>query len=84
VPEFGVDPHVAFAAADWLDDCPYFTPAEARAHTAVRVYGINRARRARGGMSLEDVEHNRRDGELVATGVLDADSGNVIGEGKIW
>jgi hypothetical protein len=52
----GVGPSEAFAMADWMKDCQYFTPAETRAFEASFTTGIERATRARGGQSLEQVE----------------------------
>jgi len=69
---FGVSADAAFALADWLDDCPKFAPAEAKAHQAVFVASIERARRARGGHSLEDVEGERITDELRANGPANA------------
>jgi len=63
---FGVSPECAFAIADWFDECPAFTPKERAAHDAARNHGLNRARNARGGTSLEDVERNRLDDGLNA------------------
>jgi len=56
---YGVSSDCAFAIADWFDECPYFTPKEKQAHEAAKNYGLTRARGARGGMSLEDVEKTR-------------------------
>jgi len=59
----GIGAHEAFATSDWMDDCPYFTPSEANAHAKSFNYGIARARRARDGRTLEQVE----DAETAAT-----------------
>lgn len=64
----GISPECAFATADWMADCPDFTPAESRAHDAAFVRGIERARRARGGKNLEAVESGRLDDALHAQG----------------
>jgi hypothetical protein len=52
----GISAECAFATADFLGDCPLFTPAENKAHQTEFVTSTERARRARGGRSLEDVE----------------------------
>jgi hypothetical protein len=57
--KMGISASAAFATADWLTDCPKFTPLEAQAHEASFSYSISRARRARDGSSLEGVEKNR-------------------------
>jgi len=56
---FGISAECAFAMADWLDDCPMFTPAEAKAHTTVFNKSIDRSKRARGGKTLETIEDER-------------------------
>lgn len=71
VAAFGVAPEAAFATADWMADCPHFTPSENRAHLAARDHGLQRSRRARGGQSLEDVERERLSDDLDAQGSLD-------------
>jgi len=52
----GIGASEAFATADWMDDCPHFTPNETAAHHKSFLYGIARARRARDGRTLEQVE----------------------------
>jgi len=52
----GIAPGVAFAIADWMDDCPSFTPAERDAHDRAFNFSVSRARRARGGMTTEQVQ----------------------------
>jgi len=63
-----VSPEAAFATADFLADCPKFTPSETRAHDAAFTRGIERARRARGGRGLEEVEHGRMTANMEAQG----------------
>jgi len=65
---YNIAPENGFATADWMDECPKFTPAETRAHEAMRARGIERARRARGGQSLETVEQDRRDDAMRVQG----------------
>jgi len=58
----------AFAVADWLKDCPKFTPSESKAHDAYFQYSVDRAKRARGGETLERVEDQRIKRGLSAQG----------------
>jgi len=69
---FGVSADCAFATADWFDDCPRFTPKEKLAHDSAKNYGLNRARNARSGVTLEEVERNRLDEGLRAGVVNDS------------
>lgn len=55
----GIPAECAFATADWMDDCHLFTPGEARAHNIVFIRSLDRAKRARGGKTLEAVEDQR-------------------------
>lgn len=64
----GISGENAFAMADWLTDCPLFTPVEAAAHNKSFTHSISRARRAREGRSLEQVESARLDDDLHAQG----------------
>jgi hypothetical protein len=64
----GIPAECAFAMADWLTDCPDFTPMETAAHAASFNRSVSRARRARGGHTLEDVEQDRIGQELDAQG----------------
>jgi len=64
----------AFATADWLTGCPEFTPAEAAAHQVSFYHGLERARRARGGKTLEEVEETKLAAGLATQGPMD--SGN--------
>jgi len=68
----GVSPACAFALADWLTDCPLFTPEENRAHEQLFAYRTERARRARGGRSIEEVDGERRAESLRAQGPMSA------------
>jgi len=61
---YGVPASCAFATGDWFQNCPLFTPEERRAHDAVRVLSLKRARGARGNRALEEVE-----GEAMEEGV---------------
>jgi len=69
---YGIDASVCYAVADFLDDCPHFTPEEERAHSIARTQGIERSRRARGGKGLEAVEQDERDLAMNVQGPLDA------------
>jgi hypothetical protein len=68
----GISPENAFATADFLTECPDFTPDESKAHNAMFAHSIERARRAREGKSLEQVEDARVENELTAGGPLSA------------
>lgn len=74
---YGVSADCAFAMADFLDECPKFTPAEARAHGIVFNHSVDRARRARSGKSLEAVESQRLGDVLRANG-HEASDGQVV------
>lgn len=52
----GIGASEAFATADWLDDCPHFTPGESAAHARSFNASLARARRSRDGKTLEQVE----------------------------
>jgi len=67
---YGVSAECAFATADWLADCPFFTPAESSAHNTVLNYSLARSRRARGGKALEAVEGQRLGEGLEVQGAL--------------
>jgi len=69
---------VAFATADWLDDCPLFTPEEVKAHDASFTHGLSRAKRARSGHTLESVEQHRTDRMLESNGTLEPEAGSLI------
>jgi len=64
----GIAPGDAFAMADWLSDCPMFTPAQKQAHDKSFNYSIERSRRAREGKTLERVEDSRIKEELSVQG----------------
>jgi len=51
----GIGPDEAFAMADWLTDCPKFTPMERHAHDVSRVRGLTKAKYARNGDTLEQI-----------------------------
>jgi len=70
--KLGISPECAFATADWLGGCPKFTPAESKAHDASFNKSIERARRARGGQTLEHVENERVHEELRVNGAMNA------------
>jgi len=63
-----IAPEAAFATADWLADCPLFTPQELAAHSKTFTRGIDRSRRARDGMTLEGVEERADQENLRAQG----------------
>lgn len=64
----GVGRSVAFATADFLTDCPLFTPEESSAHAKAFRYNIEKAKRARGGKSLEEVEAEEEELTMEAQG----------------
>jgi hypothetical protein len=70
----GISAECAFAVADWMTDCPLFTPAESAAHGKSLVHGLERSRRARGDQTLEGVEKARVDEGLRAQGGVSANS----------
>jgi len=72
----GISSACAFATADWLADCPMFTPEEGRAHQAAFDYRVQRSKRARGGRTLEEVESVRRGETLEAQGPATAGDGD--------
>jgi len=74
----GIAPEAAFAMADWLTDCPNFTPSEARAHDLSFTRSIDRARRARDGNSLEAVEEGRSERNMRAQGPGAEAQGNPV------
>lgn len=74
----GIAAECAFATADWMSECPTFTPAESRAHDTAFVRGIDRARRARNGKSLEAVESGRLDDQMTVQGPKNEQYGNTI------
>lgn len=74
----GIGATVAFATADWLSDCEYFTPEEMHAHNRSFTVGITRARRARDGKTLEAVEDERVYRSTEAQGPAIGDNESVI------
>jgi len=58
----------AFAMADWMSECPKFTPAEQEAYNKSFTYSISRARKARGDHALEEVEGKRLKESLESQG----------------
>jgi len=76
--KFGVSAACAFATADWMSDCPMFTPAEVSAHEKAFTYAVERAKRARGGRPLESVEAGHLRAGLEAQGQLDASGGELV------
>lgn len=54
--KLGIPAADAFAMADWMTNCPKFTPGEQAAHTKSFNHSLMRSRAARGGASLENVE----------------------------
>lgn len=74
---YGISSNNAFATADWLADCPMFTPEEVAAHNAVQKYSLERARRVRGGNDLETVENVRIEDGLKVSGPLETTGSHV-------
>jgi len=73
VAKLGISAENSFATADWLDGCPKMTQAEKAANEAARDRGLERAIRARGGRTLEDVEEIRRGKSMRVQGALSHD-----------
>lgn len=67
---FGATAETAFATADWMKDCPEFTPAEKNVHEASFNFSIEKARRSRGGKSLDEVKREDNEDNLSAQGPL--------------
>jgi len=76
--ELGIGAEEAFATADWLGDCAQMTPSERVAHSKSLNYGLSRARRARDGRALEQVEEGRVEKGLQVQGNLDQGSSSKI------
>jgi len=57
-----------YATADWFDKYDALSPEEREINSKSREYGLERARRARGGRTLEDVEDERRHSALEVQG----------------
>jgi len=74
VASHGIAAENAFAVADWLTDCPAFTPAETKAHEMFFASSVERAKRARQGKTLETVEANAQENIMRAQGPME-DSG---------
>jgi len=74
-----IAPEAAFATADWLTDCPKFTPGENRAHEISFTRGLERARRSRGDKTLEKVEDERIDASMKVQGPNGGDRGSPAG-----
>jgi len=74
--ELGIGPEAAFATADWVSDCSLFTPEESRANKAAFEHAVVRARAARQGRSLEEVEQSEVHGNLRAQGAESQHSGS--------
>jgi hypothetical protein len=72
VAKLNIGTQEAFATADWLTGCEKFTPTEVRAHETSFDTSVNRARRARGGHALEEVEKRRQEVALESQGPLNA------------
>jgi len=66
----GVAASEAFCTADFLADCSKFTPLQKRAHQMAFDYGVSRARRARDGRSLEQVQEMESHATLEAQGPM--------------
>jgi len=74
----GISASCAFATADWMGDCPLFTPMEVKAHEISFNVGLERSRRSRGGVSLEAVERKRVDATMEAQGSMESGTGPVV------
>jgi len=74
--EKGIAADCAFAMADWMTNCPFFTPAEIAAQSKSLNYGLRRAKGARDGMSLEAVEHDNQRETLSAQGHVSGSHGS--------
>jgi len=72
-----IAPADAFAMADWMSDCPMFTPAQKAAHDKSFNYSIERSRRARDGQTLERVEDGQLQAELSVQGPSEEVAGPV-------
>jgi len=72
VGSFGVEAACAFATADWMTNCPNFTPVEKKAHDASLNHGLERSKRSRNGDVLEDVEREQVDKNLRVQGPLNS------------
>lgn len=64
----GVPRELVFATADFLRNCRHFTPQELEVNVLASNFGISRARRARGGKTLEQVEREEVEETLRAQG----------------
>lgn len=73
--KLGITADCAFAMADWLTDCPDFTPMEKAASDKATQSALSRSRRARDGKTLEAVEQGVRDKGLEVQGRLNSDDG---------
>lgn len=74
---FGASPSEAFAIADWLRQCHFLTPREAYVAEEAFKFGVRKAAASRGGHTLEAIEKNGLDEELVAQSAgAGHDSGN--------
>jgi len=78
VAEYGISATCAFAVADWLTDCPNFTPEEGKAHNAYFTKSLERAVRARGGRDLGKVEDETQQDMLAVQGPLTAPVGKPV------
>jgi len=73
--QFGATAANCFAVADWFSGCPLLTPQEKAVHEANFTYSVSRARRARGGRTLEEVYDDRNKETLEANGPMVASHG---------
>lgn len=64
----GIKSSEAFATADFLRDCPLFTPAEQDAHNRYQTFSVDRARHARGGKTIDDLTEEGNRAVLAAQG----------------
>jgi len=78
VADLQISADCAFAVADWLSGCPGMTPAESAAHAKSLEFSLSRARRARGGHSLEDEEEKVVHKGLEAQGSFEPSGQNIV------
>jgi len=69
---FGFAPSLAFCFADWLDGNAMMSLEEQGVVNKIKAHNLERSRRARGGLTLEQVEDGARHASLAVQGPLDA------------
>lgn len=73
----GIGAEQAFAMADWMTNCPYFTPAELSAHEISMARGLKKAAHSRSGEDLNSIER-RLDEDVVTAGTVNGFSGTPV------